>query len=136
MAERLQSFKCPLCVFVASSIALILSHIRLVHGNDPNFAVTCGIGGCSSTSNSFSALYQHIYKKHKDCGIIRTRGDTSNLSLPSTAQNLPTPNIPEDNGMSANIMMMRILFTVLNIHLFLQTLRTWIIWIILTLTIC
>ena len=136
MAERLESFKCPLCVFVASPVALILSHIRLVHCNDPNFPVTCGIGGCSSTSNSFSALYQHIYKKHKDCGIIRTCGDTSKISLPSTAQNLPTPYTLEGNGMSANIMMMRILFTVLNIHFFLQTLKTWIIWIILTLTIC
>ena len=59
-------FKCPLCVFQALNI-------RLVHSSDPRFSVVCGIGGCSNTSKSFSALYQHIYKKHKDSGIIQSR---------------------------------------------------------------
>ena len=64
---------CPLCVFHAPNIRLVLSHLRLVHSSDPRFSVMCGIGGCSTTSKSFSALYQHIYKKHKDSGIIQPR---------------------------------------------------------------
>ena len=66
---------CPMsmCVFAAPSISLILSHLRLVHSSDPNFCVTCGIGGCCTTARSFSALYQHIRKKHKDAGVIQER---------------------------------------------------------------
>ena len=59
-------YKCPLCVFVALTIPLVLSHLRLVHSSDPNISVVCGIGGCYMTAKSFSALYQHIRKKHKD----------------------------------------------------------------------
>ena len=64
--SQLSSVKCPLCNFYALSIQLVLSHLRLVHSSDPNFNVMCGISGCYKTSESFSALYQHIYKKHKD----------------------------------------------------------------------
>lgn len=66
-------YNCPMCVFAASSISLVLSHLRLVHSSDPHFCVTCGIGGCCTTTKSFSALYQHIRKKHKDSGIIQER---------------------------------------------------------------
>ena len=68
MSEQV-TFKCPICVFMALTIPLILSHLRLVHANDPNFSVVCGIDGCCTTAKSFSALYQHIYRNHKDAGI-------------------------------------------------------------------
>ena len=73
------SFKCPFswCIFKATSMPSVLSHLRLVHANDPNFSVSCGIEGCCKTSNIFLALYQHIYKKHKDAGVIRTRKDAA-----------------------------------------------------------
>ena len=52
---------------------IVISHLRLVHANDPNFSVSCGIEGCYRTFKSFSSFYQHIYRKHPDTGIIRTR---------------------------------------------------------------
>ena len=76
MSEQV-TFKCPICVFMALTIPLILSHLRLVHANDPNFSVVCGIDGCCTTAKSFSALYQHIYRKHKDAGIINSRLEAS-----------------------------------------------------------
>ena len=53
---------CPLCAFEAPEIPLVLSHLRVVHSNDPHFAVTCGLDGCVTTSKSFAALYSHIYR--------------------------------------------------------------------------
>ena len=73
VAGEHKRFKCPLCAFYAHNIRLVLSHLRLVHSSDPRFSVVCGIGGCSTTSKSFSSLYQHIYRKHKDSGIIQSR---------------------------------------------------------------
>ena len=96
MASNRTVKKCPICIFEALDIRLILSHLRLVHSSDPNFSVVCGIGGCCTTSKSFSALYQHIYKKHKSTGIIQSR--RSNGSLPQLeAIRLPNlPNTSED----------------------------------------
>lgn len=73
-----RSLRCPFsgCIFETTSMPSVLSHLRLVHANDPNFSVPCGIEGCCKTSNTFSALYQHIYKKHKNSGVIQARKDT------------------------------------------------------------
>ena len=81
------AFQCPLCVFVAASLSLILSHLRLVHASDPGFNVTCGITGCVRTFKSFCALYQHIYRKHQDAGIIQQR-TVSDMSEPGPSMSL------------------------------------------------
>ena len=96
MAESCQEarYKCPLCVFHALTIQLVLSHLRLVHSNDPNFSVVCGIGGCSTTSRTFSALYQHIYKKHKEVGIIKNRGNGTAATV--------LPGLPLDLSSTVN----------------------------------
>ena len=62
---------CPLCSVVAVSVTLLLSHLRCAHASDPNFDVICGLSGCKTTLQSFSALYFHIYRKHPY--IIRKR---------------------------------------------------------------
>ena len=95
--------KCPLCVFVAVTIPLVLSHLRLVHSSDPNFSVNCGIEGCCTTSRSFSALYQHIRKKHRDVGIIKNRGTTTlNSEVDSdTSSSFPSSrsdSVVDDHG--------------------------------------
>ena len=64
---------CPICTFQACSFTIILSHLRLVHSNDPNFSVICGLDGCATTSKSFSALYSHIYRHHPE--VIKKRGE-------------------------------------------------------------
>ena len=69
--KTVASKRCPLCCVVAVSVTLLLSHLRCAHSCDPNFNVICGLGGCITTSRSFSALYFHIYRKHPY--IIRKR---------------------------------------------------------------
>lgn len=49
----------------------ILSHIRTVHSHDPQFLVTCGLEGCTTTFKTFSSLYSHVYRKHSD--VIKKR---------------------------------------------------------------
>ena len=67
-------FACPICAtFEAPSLSYLLSHLRLVHANDPRFNVTCGLDGCAYTARSFSALYSHIYRRHKSCGAIQSK---------------------------------------------------------------
>ena len=67
-----------MCVFEAPSVALLLSHLRLLHSNDPRFLVRCGIEpGCSYTARTFSALYSHVYRKHKQAGIISSRSSNT-----------------------------------------------------------
>ena len=72
MSERSVACKtCPLCTFEGPSVKTIISHLRVVHSHDPNFAVACGLNGCGTTSRSFSALYSHVYRHHPD--IIEKR---------------------------------------------------------------
>ena len=68
-----RSTLCPMCHFETPSLELCLSHLRLVHSNDPRFSAQCGIGGCAYTGRSFSALYSHIYRSHPKSGVIRRR---------------------------------------------------------------
>ena len=88
-ADAQRAYVCPMCVFEAPSVALLLSHLRLLHSNDPRFSVRCGIEpGCSYTARTFSALYSHVYRKHKQAGIIRSRSSNTGLEvLASTESN-------------------------------------------------
>lgn len=75
-----------MCSFEAPTLKLILSHLRTVHANDPNFSVLCGIDGCARSFKTFSAFYSHIYRSHKDCGIVFSKSKgTEGLTLTSTA---------------------------------------------------
>ena len=42
-----------------------LGHLRHVHSHDPNFFVMCEVDGCPSTFRKFTALYSHVYRKHR-----------------------------------------------------------------------
>ena len=79
-------YSCPMCTFRAPSLAMNLSHLRLVHANEPRFVVQCGIGGCSYTAKSFSALYSHIYRKHSDSGVIQKRRTATANTSPHSSQ--------------------------------------------------
>ena len=65
---------CPLCVFEAPTVNSLLRHLWTVHSSDPHFRVSCGFAGCSTTANSFSALYSHVYCRHTD--LIKKRKES------------------------------------------------------------
>lgn len=68
---------CPLCSFSCPSVSLLLSHLRLVHSNDPRFLVTCGIDGCTVTFKHFHSLYSHVYRSHPTICTKRKVADFS-----------------------------------------------------------
>ena len=83
ISPSLKQKLCPMCSFECPSIALLLSHLHLVHSNDPRFSVCCGIDSCTVTSRSFSSLYTHVYRHHPDAGIRRRSANSFSVE-PST----------------------------------------------------
>ena len=57
---------CSLCRSYFRDVPTWFSHIRLVHGNDPDFSMQCGIDGCSKVFKTFSGLNTHVYRHHRD----------------------------------------------------------------------
>ena len=86
-----RSVFCPLCGFQSQSLPQSLSHLRLLHRNDPRFSVRCGVSGCSYTGKSFSALYTHIYRNHPGAGVIQKRNPNSRdqSSVVSETESVP-----------------------------------------------
>lgn len=86
MASRFAEKQCPLCSFQASTMRIVLGHLRTVHSSDPRFNVVCGIDGCSRSYHTFSGFYSHIYRQHKTSGIIqRESGSQAAPGIDDTA---------------------------------------------------
>ena len=64
------SCDCPLCNFNAPTWGLWLSHIRSVHKEDENFAVTCNIGECASLYTKCASFVSHVYRQHRDVVVL------------------------------------------------------------------
>ena len=75
-----------MCSFECPSIAVLLSHLRLVHSSDPRFLVCCGINSCTVTSRSFSSLYTHVYRHHPGEGIRRRSANSFSVELSSNCE--------------------------------------------------
>ena len=59
-------WNCSICdTFLAGTFQLLLSHIRRVHGNDPNFHCVCGISGCTRTFKKYFSWRKHIHRDHR-----------------------------------------------------------------------
>ncbi len=97
----LQQKLCCLCTFESPTIVCLLSHLRLVHSNDPRFAVCCGINSCTVTFKSFSSLYSHVYRNHRDAGIRKR--NTPNDSIQSIVSTSEPTN--QAHGLLGNIML-------------------------------
>ena len=56
---------CPLCgdVTVAKH-AQLMTHIRLLHADDPNFLIQCNRQGCKRTFRKFTVYKNHVYTFH------------------------------------------------------------------------
>ena len=78
--------QCPMCSFECPSVAILLSHLRLVHSSDPRFLVCCGIDSCTVTSRSFSSLYTHVYRHHPGAGIRRRSANSLSMELPTVCE--------------------------------------------------
>ena len=75
--------KCPYCVLEAPDIPSWLQHLGAVHANHPNFNVSCGISGCSTTYQKYSSLKSHVYRQHSVSLGLPEKQSTSISSTPS-----------------------------------------------------
>ena len=57
--------QCPLCLYLSPSLALHISHLRLVHSCDPSFYILCDIDGCTEEFFAFSSFNSHAYRRHR-----------------------------------------------------------------------
>ena len=56
---------CGLCVgFASLLLSQMLSHLRLVHSDDDNFRITCGILDCDKSYNKYDSFYRHVKSQH------------------------------------------------------------------------
>ena len=59
------SLVCPLCGDVTvSKHSQLMTHIRLLHADDPNFVIQCNRQGCKRTFRKFTVYRNHIYAFH------------------------------------------------------------------------
>lgn len=57
--------KCPLCDALSLNLRAYISHLRLVHFNDPSFDIMCGISDCREVFRAFAAFSSHVYRHHR-----------------------------------------------------------------------
>ena len=92
--------QCALCGFLSPSVALYVSHLRLVHSTDSTFHVSCNIAGCSQEFRSFSAFNSHVYRCHRAAiGLEHLTGAATTSQSPSH-HNISTANSPESRRLS------------------------------------
>ena len=58
--------ECPLCSLLCPSLKAYVSHLRLVHGEDRDFYLFCGINNCQQEFLAFSAFNSHVYRHHRN----------------------------------------------------------------------
>ena len=54
---------------------MYVSHLRLVHQQDPNFHVLCAATGCNKTFRTFPAFNTHVYRLHRDLLGLKPKYD-------------------------------------------------------------
>ena len=58
---------CHCCgLFEPPSFSKLLSHVRLVHADDPDFKINCKLEGCCHTFTRFQTYRNHVYTYHKN----------------------------------------------------------------------
>lgn len=56
---------CPSCgIYQSRSLSDLMSHIRLIHADEPNFRIDCTLQGCCRTFKNFHTYRNHIYAFH------------------------------------------------------------------------
>ena len=81
-----ERYSCCLCECSSPSLSLYISHLRLVHGKDSSFSVTCGIDGCRDHFRTFSGFNSHVYRHHRSAvGVDATTEEEPDLTSPVPA---------------------------------------------------
>jgi len=55
---------CSAASHLRFNITDYVKHIKIFHGHDPSFKITCGIAGCQRTYNNFRTFVNHVLAMH------------------------------------------------------------------------
>ena len=56
---------CPLCGDVGvPKLNQLMTHIRVMHADDPQFLIQCNLQGCRRTFRKFTVYRNHVYGFH------------------------------------------------------------------------
>ena len=97
---------CSLCASHFPSLSFLLTHIRLVHADQPNFQIQCNMQGCSRTFRKFTVYRNHLYQFHDtqtlECTTItETEDDDSSPLIEDTGEGeLISTEIKSSSGIS------------------------------------
>ena len=81
-------FICPLCSdVVVRALSQLMTHIRLVHADDPHFIIQCSFQGCTRTFRKFTVYRNHVYSFH-DTTVL----DTPETSIVDMREHMDTPD--------------------------------------------
>ena len=72
MSTPADCIRCALCSFRTVTVSEWVSHLRLVHCNDSDFKIVCGINGCAKTYQKCSSFLSHVYRSHRQ-SIIQAK---------------------------------------------------------------
>ena len=72
---------CPMCGGVSfSAFHQFMTHMRLIHADEPQFMIQCNLQGCQRTFRNFSVYRNHVYAFH-DTSML-----SQNASVPSNSE--------------------------------------------------
>ena len=94
--------KCPLCGSPSLTFKLYVSHLRLVHSNDPAFNIMCGVDGCREVFGAFSAFNSHVYRHHRAAIGVGTTELQQRQPAILIASEIPGPSF-QDSGSEYNM---------------------------------
>ena len=74
---------CRLCSFRTRTISEWISHLCLVHSEDDEFSVRCGINGCTREYRKCASFLTHVYRHHRDVVISSSTASSADVVNPS-----------------------------------------------------
>ena len=96
--------RCPLCESQFATISIFMTHLKLIHSNEPNFNMQCNLQGCQRTFKNFYTYRNHVYSIHSQesvnpdplCEDLETRSShiRDSLETDSTTENDHGRNSP------------------------------------------
>lgn len=78
----LSNMVCPLCPLIRKydNLTDYLKHVVLFHSHQPNFSITCGIGGCLRIFKNIRTFRNHISARHSGTDYLdSSRFESTNV---------------------------------------------------------
>ena len=91
------AFPCPYCAeaYAAPSEELLMTHIRLVHTNDPNFLIQCLLNGCERTFENFRMYQNHRLTHRREVPTVSPATETEDMDDSVGSSGLEAPSLPQ-----------------------------------------